>query len=81
MRGRHLDLLISKCQLPTVNYYHKELHLGCCSSPISLSEYAIRTSLTCHSYVLMCHLHVIRWSLKCQSDITRDVICMLLVCE
>ena len=22
-----------------INYYHKELHLGCCSSPRSASEY------------------------------------------
>ena len=23
--------------LPAINYYHKALHLGCCSSPISAS--------------------------------------------
>ena len=23
---------------PVVNYYHKELHLGCCSSPRSASD-------------------------------------------
>ena len=25
-------------KLPVVNYYHKALHLGCCSSPRSASE-------------------------------------------
>ena len=27
----------SKMELEAVNYYHKALHLGCCSSPISAS--------------------------------------------
>ena len=26
------------CTLEAVNYYHKELHLGCCSNPRSASE-------------------------------------------
>ena len=40
-----LRILTSKSEadlglLPAVNYYHKELHLGCCSSPRSASENA-----------------------------------------
>ena len=31
--------------LPAVNYYHKALHLGCCSSPRSASG-VIRASMT-----------------------------------
>ena len=32
---------VEPAKLPAVNYYHKELHLGCCSSPRSAS--GIRT--------------------------------------
>ena len=28
--------------LPAVNYYHKALHIGCCSSPRSASEHLDR---------------------------------------
>ena len=28
--------------LPAVNYYHKALHLGCCSSPRSASAFLVK---------------------------------------
>ena len=36
-RGGSMAAVTSKLELPAVNYYHKELHLGRCSSPISAS--------------------------------------------
>ena len=32
------DLGLLQHLLPAVNYYHKALHLGCCSSPTTTSE-------------------------------------------
>ena len=32
-------IIVNGFQLPAVNYYHKALHLGCCSSPRSASSY------------------------------------------
>ena len=32
-------IIVNGWKLPAVNYYHKTLHLGCCSSPRSASDY------------------------------------------
>ena len=34
---------------PAINYYHKALHLGCCSSPRSASESITYSGKTCQS--------------------------------
>ena len=34
-------IIVNGFQLPAVNYYHKVLHLGCCSSPRSGSDFFI----------------------------------------
>ena len=40
-------------QLPVVNYYHKGLHLGCCSSPRSASGYF--TGVTMEEFPADCY--------------------------
>ena len=40
-----LDCLL----VPAINYYHKALHLGCCSSPRSASESITYSGKTCQS--------------------------------
>ena len=37
-------IIVNGFQLPAVNYYHKALHLGCCSSPRSASDYTTSRS-------------------------------------
>ena len=41
------DLGLLQHLLPAVNYYHKALHLGCCSSPRSASakSYSIKNGM------------------------------------
>ena len=39
--------------LQTVNYYHKALHLGCCSSPRSASGYMIPNWLTLVNWFIL----------------------------
>ena len=34
----HFVIIVNGQRLPAVNYYHNELHLGSCSSPISASD-------------------------------------------
>ena len=37
-------IIVNGFQLPAVNCYHKALHLGCCSSPRSASDYTTSRS-------------------------------------
>ena len=48
---RHSNFIYRRTKLEAVNYYHKELHLGCCSSPRSASAYIILSFLS-QSYIL-----------------------------
>ena len=39
-------IIVNDFQLPAVNYYHKVLHLGCCSNPRSASgNYGDKTNI------------------------------------
>ena len=38
LKGGSRTSATSKMELPAVNYYHKALHLGCSSSPRSVSD-------------------------------------------
>ena len=48
-------IIVNGWKLPAVNYYHKTLHLGCCSSPRSASE---RGEL---QYVCFLKIHQLSW--------------------
>ena len=56
LRGGPRTTATSKvsCNFPAVNYYNKELHLGCCSSPRSTSSFFswIRLCWSCQWYFM-----------------------------
>ena len=53
-RMEHFVIIVNGQRLPAVNYYHNELHLGSCSSPISASankrELGKDRSITLHYF-------------------------------
>ena len=64
--------------LSAVNYYHKALHLGCCSSDIPAK--LLSFDISCESFFVELNFWKKKWLLDCSSNPKSDYIESILNC-